>query len=119
MLKVQLVLVIIAVQLYAINCYTLHHIQRPFWPESEGELSDEQLFARLLRSDSMLNEPNVQMSAAAALFDQTGEEHSHAVQKRGRQCLWKVCSWALDKRSLRPSASASSNSVDALSKLLY
>lgn len=35
------------------------------------------------------------------------------------ECLWKVCSWALDKRALRSSVSLPSNPVDVLTKLFY
>jgi len=108
----------ICAQVFIINCYTINHIQRPYWPEFESESSDE-LLAKLLHSESFLNEANQPIaSSAVALFDQA-DGHPRGLQKRGRQCLWKVCSWALDKRSLRPSGPPSANSVDALSKLLY
>ncbi len=100
----------------------------------ESESNDELL--KLLHTESLLNEVNPPTDVT--LFDQT-DGHPRGLQKRGRrkfkidfnsifvfsllECLWKVCSWALDKRSLRSSgpssSSSSSNSVDALSKLLY
>ncbi|CAF1268818.1 unnamed protein product [Rotaria sp. Silwood1] len=116
MLKVQLILIFICSQIFLINSYTINHIQRPFWFESESESNDE-LLSKLLQNE-LLNEANPGIvSSTDVLFDQT-DGHTRNLQKRGRQCLWKVCSWALDKRSLRPSVS-SSNSVDALSKLFY
>ncbi|CAF1214975.1 unnamed protein product [Adineta steineri] len=118
MLKVQFILMFICAQIFLINCYTLSHIQRPFWSESEGEPSDE-LLSKLLHTEALLNEANPAIGASAVgLLDQT-DGHARSFQKRGRQCLWKVCSWALDKRSLRSSGPSSSNSIDALSKLLY
>ncbi|UJR13489.1 hypothetical protein I4U23_000503 [Adineta vaga] len=121
MLKIQFILMFICAQIFLMNCFTLNHIQRPFWSESDGEINDE-LLSKLLRTETLLSEVNPAIgSSAVGLFEQT-DGHPRGLQKRGRQCLWKVCSWALDKRSLRSSgtsSSSSSNSIDALSKLLY
>ena len=106
-------------------------LQRPIWSELESESNDDLL--KMLHTESLFNELNPPMgsSSAVALFDQT-DGHPRGLQKRGRrsfeksnsieylffsllECLWKVCSWALDKRSLR----STPNSVDTLTKLLY
>lgn len=105
-------------------------LQRPIWSELESESNDDLL--KILHTESLFNElnPPIASSSAVALLDQT-DGHPRGLQKRGRrtlikndsiefhlffvECLWKVCSWALDKRSLR----STPNSVDTLSKLFY
>ncbi|CAF0875637.1 unnamed protein product [Adineta ricciae] len=118
MLKAQVILMFICAQIFLINCFTLNHIPRPLWSESDGEINDE-LLSKLLRTEALLSEATPTIgSSAVGLFEQT-DGHPRGLQKRGRQCLWKVCSWALDKRSLRSPSPSSTNSLDTLSKLLY
>ncbi|CAF3982611.1 unnamed protein product [Rotaria sordida] len=118
MLKVQLIIMFVCAQIFLINSFALSHIQRPFLLEPESESNE--LISKILQNEILLNEANPGIiTSVDALLDQT-DGHPRNFQKRGRQCLWKVCSWALDKRSLRSSVpSSSSNSVDELSKLLY
>jgi len=94
-------------------------------PEYDSESNDDLL--KVLHTESLLNEIN---PSSVALFDQA-DGHPRGLQKRGRrslkicfrnkihfsivECLWKVCSWALDKRSAR----SLNPSADTLAKLLY
>ncbi|CAF1211856.1 unnamed protein product [Rotaria magnacalcarata] len=119
MLNVNLIVIFVCAQVFIINSYTIHHIQRPFLFEFDNESNDE-LYSKLLQTELLLNEanPSAIISSSTSLFDQT-DGQSHNLQKRGRQCLWKVCSWALDKRALRSSVSSPSNPIDLLSKLFY
>ncbi|CAF2330757.1 unnamed protein product [Rotaria sp. Silwood2] len=68
-------------------------MQRNLWSDFDVEPTDVFL-AKLLHVENLFEDENLSVNP----LDQSDSHPSH-LQKRGRQCLWKVCSWALDKRS--------------------
>ncbi|UJR33816.1 hypothetical protein I4U23_021240 [Adineta vaga] len=90
MSKITMILCMICIQMFLINCYSLNHLQGNLWSDFDIEPKDEFL-AKLLHTENLFHDDN----SASEPFD----ARAHGLQKRGRQCLWKVCSWALDKRA--------------------
>ncbi|CAF0724459.1 unnamed protein product [Rotaria sordida] len=108
MMKINLILIFICAEIFFINCYTINQFQRYPWSDYDVESIDVFL-AKLIQLENLFQNENLPISS----LDQS-DGHSRHLQKRGRQCLWKVCSWALDKRS------PSSNPSNGLEKkLLY
>ncbi|CAF1045136.1 unnamed protein product [Rotaria magnacalcarata] len=96
MFKVNSILIFICVEIYFINCYIINNSQRNPWFDFDVEPSD--LFmSKLLHMENLFQQDNSPMNP----LDESDGRSNH-LQKRGRQCLWKVCSWALDKRSPSP-----------------
>ncbi|CAF0741081.1 unnamed protein product [Didymodactylos carnosus] len=78
----------------------------PLWSDTEEQpSSSDDILSKLFHPDdrryeTLLAEPT---SNVLSYDQQLVEEQQRPreLQKRGRQCLWKVCSWALDKRALK------------------
>ncbi|CAF0734484.1 unnamed protein product [Rotaria sp. Silwood1] len=68
-------------------------MQRNLWSDFDLEPTDVFL-AKLLHIENLFENENLPINT----LGQSDDRPPH-LQKRGRQCLWKVCSWALDKRS--------------------